>query len=295
MVFSYGTVGFELYATVLVMLIALSFIWTACWWTIAWSHIPLLSEYSFFPLWLGYIFSINALTNLLYKDSLLKRMRWSFVWLFVISIPSWWFFEYLNGIVQNWHYLYRPVSELHYILQSSIDFSTVVPAVLSATFLFQKIIGRRWDAKSAGLSRTTPVIWLVVGIVSLALMPWRPDLLFPFVWVGPLLIIDPINYWLNFPSVLGQIEKGWWSQTFAIALATLFTGFWWEMWNFWSYPKWFYTIPYIGFWKVFEMPILGYGGYLVFGLLTWSFTILVFSLFNSKQLVKKINDQSSPY
>jgi hypothetical protein len=52
------------------------------------------------------------------------------------------------------------------------------------------------------------------------------------------------------------------------------------MWNFYSYPKWYYTIPYVEFWKVFEMPLLGYGGYLFFGLIIWSFAMLIFALWN---------------
>ncbi len=39
----------------------------------------------------------------------------------------------------------------------------------------------------------------------------------------------------------------------------------WELWNFYSYPKWIYHIPYVGVLHVFEMPLAGYGGYLFFG------------------------------
>jgi hypothetical protein len=66
--------------------------------------------------------------------------------------------------------------------------------------------------------------------------------------------------------------------------ATLLTGFFWEMWNYYSLPKWYYTIPYVGFWKVFEMPILGYGGYPFFGIVILSYTFLVFSFFGRKNL-----------
>jgi hypothetical protein len=48
--------------------------------------------------------------------------------------------------------------------------------------------------------------------------------------------------------------------------AGLVCGFFWEMWNFWSLPQWYYTVPHVGFGKVFAMPILGYGGYLPFAL-----------------------------
>jgi hypothetical protein len=37
------------------------------------------------------------------------------------------------------------------------------------------------------------------------------------------------------------------------------------MWNYNAMSKWYYTVPFVGFGKVFEMPILGYLGYLPFG------------------------------
>jgi hypothetical protein len=36
------------------------------------------------------------------------------------------------------------------------------------------------------------------------------------------------------------------------------------MWNFLSYPKWIYHVPFVGFLHVFEMPLLGYLGYIPF-------------------------------
>jgi hypothetical protein len=38
------------------------------------------------------------------------------------------------------------------------------------------------------------------------------------------------------------------------------------MWNVHSMPKWVYDVPFVGNPKLFEMPILGYGGYLPFAL-----------------------------
>ena len=42
-----------------------------------------------------------------------------------------------------------------------------------------------------------------------------------------------------------------------------------------------YQIPYVGFWKLFEMPALGYLGYPFFGLIVFTWTsIVVAGLFN---------------
>jgi hypothetical protein len=49
------------------------------------------------------------------------------------------------------------------------------------------------------------------------------------------------------------------------ALAALVCGFFWELWNFGSLARWHYSIPYVQRFHVFEMPLLGYAGYLPFG------------------------------
>jgi hypothetical protein len=47
-------------------------------------------------------------------------------------------------------------------------------------------------------------------------------------------------------------------------LGALICGFFWELWNYYSYPKWIYHTPGAEFLRIFEMPLLGYGGYLPF-------------------------------
>ena len=69
-------------------------------------------------------------------------------------------------------------------------------------------------------------------------------------------------------------------------LATFVTGIFWEMWNFYSLPKWVYTIPYIGFWKIFEMPFLGYFGYPFFGIIVYSFTVFMFSVLANSETAR---------
>ena len=75
-------------------------------WYFAWSDLGLVSRYAFFPLWLGYIVFVNGLAELFFGNSLFRRTGPNFLWLFVLSVPFWWFFEYLNEFVQNWHYIF---------------------------------------------------------------------------------------------------------------------------------------------------------------------------------------------
>jgi hypothetical protein len=48
-------------------------------------------------------------------------------------------------------------------------------------------------------------------------------------------------------------------------MAALICGFFWEMWNYGSMARWIYNVPYVNRFHLFEMPVLGYAGYLPFG------------------------------
>ncbi len=52
----------------------------------------------------------------------------------------------------------------------------------------------------------------------------------------------------------------------SLAVAGVVCGFFGELWNHYSFPKWVYHTPGAGFLHIFEMPLLGYGGYVPFAL-----------------------------
>jgi len=68
-----------------------------------------------------------------------------------------------------------------------------------------------------------------------------------------------------------------WRMVIALFAAALICGVFWEMWNIHSWPKWIYIFPYLNAWKIFEMPLAGYLGYLPFGLEVWAATALLYS------------------
>jgi len=52
----------------------------------------------------------------------------------------------------------------------------------------------------------------------------------------------------------------------SLSVGALICRFFWEMWNYYSWPKWIYHTSGAQFLHVFEMPLLGYGGYVPFAL-----------------------------
>ncbi|HRJ76342.1 MAG TPA: hypothetical protein PLX90_10100, partial [Anaerolineales bacterium] len=59
--------------------------------------------------------------------------------------------------------------------------------------------------------------------------------------------------------------------------------------NYYSYPKWIYHVPYANWFYIFEMPLLGYGGYLPFALELYALYHLVIRDKKS-DYVKIVND-----
>jgi hypothetical protein len=238
-------------------------------WVSAWARVGPLAHYSFFPLWLGFILIVDAITEARSGTSLWRRGGARFAALFAVSAPFWWYFEQLNTRVGNWHYrAHRPFGTGEYIFWASLAFSTVIPAVLGVTELlrtFSRAASSAPEQPPKRLPKRVALAILTTGIVTLALSLLFPRQCFPFLWLSLLLILDPING-LAGEGVFARVQAHASASLVRLMAAGLICGFFWEMWNYRSLPQWYYTVPYVGFGKVFEMPLLGYGGYLPFAL-----------------------------
>jgi hypothetical protein len=107
---------------------------------------------------------------------------------------------------------------------------------------------------------------MIVGCIALAGIGIWPDYLFPFLWISPFLIIVLLEVMAGEKTVLHGTSIGDWRLVVSSAAAALICGWFWEMWNFYSFTKWRYAIPFVHRFQVFEMPIMGYSGYIPFGL-----------------------------
>ncbi|MBX6341917.1 MAG: hypothetical protein IRY97_05615, partial [Thermomicrobiaceae bacterium] len=229
----------------------------AVWWPIAWAHLRPVSDYYFFPLWLGYILTLDGIVEWRTGTSLWRRDHRRFVGLFLVSVPFWWLFEWLNGFIQNWHYLTpRHYGTVEYFLLASLAFSTVVPAVLETTELAASLrLGERLPSLPAWrLSGPTLLAFHLLGCLMLLAVVTAPRYAFPLAWLSVFFIVEPFNTALGQRSVGWYVRRGCWAAVWNLMLATLATGFFWEMWNSQALPKWYYTVPYVEFGHLFEMP-----------------------------------------
>ena len=234
------------------------------------------STYLFFILlWLGYILIVDAWVFHRSGTSRLNKSKKSFFGLFILSALFWWFYEVLNFFIENWRY--ENVGQPEWLM-FTIAFSTVLPAVLCTSDLLGtfKLFDRKWKIS---LSKKRVARLFLVGLIFLILPFVIPLYTFPLVWLSMFFLLDPVNYLNGVPSIIGQLKKGKAKLFLTLMIGALICGFFWEFWNYWAPAKWFYDVPFVGFWKVFEMPLLGYGGYLPFGLSLYAMYQFVLSLF----------------
>jgi hypothetical protein len=244
-------------------------------WTLAWSRFSWFQPFqnhTFTPLWIGYILVINALTLKRTGRCLLKERPFFYLSLFPISAGFWWFFEFLNRFVQNWYYIGSiELSPTHYFFAATISFSTVLPAVVGTTKYLEtfprlRLTYQNWCTLSIPEGRGFGGVNLFVACIGLMGVGLWPNLLYPFLWVSPLFIVIGLQRIWGETTLFDDIRNGNWSPVVVPALAGLVCGVFWEMWNYYSLARWKYVIPHVQGLQIFEMPLLGYFGYLPFGI-----------------------------
>ena len=243
-------------------------------WCLAWTRFPWfagLQRHTFFPLWLSYIVVANALCFRQRGNCPMLEKPLFFLNLFPVSAVFWWYFEYLNQFVRNWYYTGVDYGPLAYSLHASISFATVLPAVyttrvwISEMKWFRQRFSGFPPLRQAG---STALAWAVflISCAGLAGVAVWTDELFSLLWTAPVLILASLQRLAGQNCIFSSMADGDWQPVVSAAMAALFCGFLWEMWNYFSLAKWVYSVPYVHRFEIFEMPVLGYMGYLPFGL-----------------------------
>ncbi|WP_269856870.1 hypothetical protein [Streptomyces sp. RPT161] len=241
-------------------------------WALFWTVVNAWTEIFFFGLWLGYALTVDGVVRLRTGTSILTRSAAQFCLLFGYSVPFWWMHEWFNTALHNWYYVEPiPHSEPVRVLLYSLCFSTALPALFESAELLRstRLVDRpgRWRP----LRRTPALLYgvSVFGVLLLTAVLVFPRQLFFLIWLCPLLVLDPVNTRLGFPSLWGQLARGRWQPLLALALGGLMCGFFWEMWNYWTVgAHWVYRLPaFLSHVHLFRMPMPGYLGYVPFA---WS-------------------------
>lgn len=261
---------------------------TLFFWWLMWARVTLFGSlvyYAFSPLWWGFILVLDGLT---YRrtggSSLLVTRTTTFLISALVSVFGWCYFEYYDYFVlSNWYYPNGHMSELTHatiVALFLIAYTTVWPAIFewySLLNTFPRLVARYAQGPKLVLPG---MLLLVVGLALIFAMVFFPLPLFWVLWIGPMAAIVGQMLRKGVWNPFTAIAQGNWSPVILMALSSLFNGFLWEGWNYGSsnpnaLPQtnpnyWIYDIPYVNVIHLHsEMPLLGYFGYLPFGILVW--------------------------
>ena len=240
-------------------------------WICAWGPFDLpdaIDRHTFFPLWLGFILTVDGIVFHRAGKSLFKNHRPVFLLLFPVSALSWWYFELLNRLVRNWWYVIpMKFGPVHYLIYSSLCFSIVLPAVFEVRAWLASFPAMRVRYSCGPRLRIPGAagIFAAAGLLLLPLIPQYPDPLFFATWIAPLMLLAGALGLARVESPFDPMKHGDWTQAILLGLSALICGFFWELWNFGSSPQWAYSVPYVDRFHLFAMPAVGYAGYLPFG------------------------------
>ena len=233
--------------------------------------------------WTFYILCTDALNYKLSGRSLIMSKFKEFLFMLPLSAFSWFVFEFYNLFLRNWHYINLPQNLALRWFGYIWSFSTIFPGIFETTELIKNLhIGnittKTYQIKTSFIN--TLILLGIIFLISPLILPGKiPQYLAGPVWCGFVLFLDPINYKAKRPSLLRSIEAGQWGRIVRLLASGTVCGLLWEFWNFWAYTKWEYTLPFYAGPRIFEMPLLGFLGFLPFAIECYCMYVFFVSFF----------------
>lgn len=223
-------------------------------------------QFLYFFAWYPYILFLDGLLGRLRGRSWLLNQPRPVLQVFFWSTTIWLIFEAFNLVLHNWGYV--AVVPIWWLRWGgyALAFATVLPGVL----LTAQVLAALGAFKGVNARPFNPGPWqpvsLLVGAAFLVLPLVFPRYAFPLVWGAWFFLLDPFCWLLGGDSLINRFAQGERREHLCLLAAGLVCGLWWEAWNYFAVTKWVYTLPVLNYWKVFEMPLPGYLGFLPFAL-----------------------------
>ncbi len=219
--------------------------------------------------WTAYLLAADAAVFAVAGHSRLRDAPREFARAAALSVPLWLVFESYNLRLGNWTYMGLPQSWLASWFGYAWSFATITPGIFVTADLVESF-GWFAPTRPVKFSATVERRFVIFGAALLVLPVMIPRrvgaYLFALVWVGFVFLLDPINRRLRLPSLLADLEHGRRTRLYALLISGWVCGWLWEFWNYWASAKWHYSFPMFQQWRIFEMPVPGYAGFIPFAL-----------------------------
>jgi hypothetical protein len=220
--------------------------------------------------WTAYILLADAATFAISGQSRLRDEPRGLVKMVVLSIPLWLIFEAYNLRLANWMYVGLPQGRVERWFGYGWSFATITPAIFMTAGLIESFGWFEGDSQPLRLGRAAETALIALGaallVVPLLVPRGTGAFMFGLVWLGFLLLLEPVNYRLDLPSFIGDLARGYRGRLYSFLAAGWVCGWLWEFWNYWARARWIYTFPISQEWKIFQMPVPGYLAFPVYAL-----------------------------
>jgi hypothetical protein len=223
-------------------------------------------------MWTGYILLADAWVLRRDGRSLWHDRPREALFMATVSIPLWLIFEGYNVRLRNWAYFGVPEDPLVAAVAYAWAFATIWPGLFATAALLGAGPLPTPATSPAPVALSTGLRWaMALGALFLVVPPPLPEPVRPwtfgFVWLGFVLLLDPLNAGRGRPSFLGAWRGGDRAFVWRWLLAGVVCGVLWEFWNYWALARWRYVgVPVFPSVKLFEMPLAGYLGFPPFAL-----------------------------
>jgi hypothetical protein len=219
--------------------------------------------------WTAYLMIADGMVFATSGHSRLRDAPGQFFLTALVSVPLWLIFEAYNLRLENWTYVGVPTGWAGAVLGYGWSFATITPGILETADLVESF-GWFKPGRPVQFSAMSKNLMIVVGVLCLVVPIALPvhigAYLFGLVWVGFVFFLDPINERMGAPSLFRDLASGRRGRFFSLFISGWVCGWLWEFWNFWAAAKWHYVFPILQRGKIFEMPFVGYLGFLPFAL-----------------------------
>jgi hypothetical protein len=232
--------------------------------------------------WTGYILFVDGLVWRRRGHSFIRDAPAELAFIACCSVPLWGVFELYNKCcLSNWYYVGLPDSLPLRYFGYVWSFATIWPAIFETGELVSALRDRRALHSRADPHPAHPLgasgrLSVAVGLTMLLtpIVYPSPYLAAP-VFLGFFFLLDPLNARAADESISGDWREGRRGRLLNLLAAGLICGIIWEFWNYWAATRWVYNVPILPNVRIFEMPILGYGGFPAFALECFAMYIAV--------------------
>lgn len=219
--------------------------------------------------WTGYILFIDAIIFRIKAKSWIASRGKTFLFMVALSAVFWYIFEFFNLFMKNWCYEGLPSFWIT-VIGMTWAFATIGPGIFETTDLLESIGVFGFRTRNFVIPKGLLYISIIIGagcLISILITPFHvARYLGSLLWLGFILLLDPINYMKGRRSILKILESGDTRKIYHLLIGGLICGFLWEFWNFWASARWIYCLPYSFGPKIFEMPLFGYFGFALLAL-----------------------------